>query len=208
MRFSIFPKETNFFDMFDQLAAIAVEASDYFYDITSKGIYNEDVVSKMQDIEHRGDQITHTIIDSLNKTFITPFDREDIHALANELDSIIDMLNTMINRMRVYRISGVNNDLIEFAEVLKKSTAAVELAVKALRDTKNLMSAREHCIEINRLEHVGDRMRDTILGKLFDNATDPIYLIKWKEIIIDAETTLDICEDVANVIESIIVKWA
>lgn len=208
MRFSIFPKETNFFDMFDQLAAVAVEASEYFYDITSKGIYNEDVVSKMQDIEHKGDQITHTIIDSLNKTFITPFDREDIHALANELDSIIDMLNTMINRMRVYRINGVNNDLVEFAEVLKKSTAAVELAVKALRDTKNLMSAREHCIEINRLENVGDRMRDTILGKLFDNATDPIYLIKWKEIIIDAETTLDICEDVANVIESIIVKWA
>ena len=208
MRFSIFPKETNFFDMFDQLAAVAIEASNYFYDITSKGIYNEDVVSKMQDIEHRGDQITHTIIDSLNKTFITPFDREDIHALANELDSIIDMLNTMINRMRVYRISGVNNDLVEFAEVLKKSTAAVELAVKALRDTKNLMSAREHCIEINRLENVGDRMRDNILGKLFDNATDPIYLIKWKEIIIDAETTLDICEDVANVIESIIVKWA
>lgn len=208
MRFSIFPKETNFFDMFDQLAAVAVEASDYFFEITSKGVYNEDVVSKMQDIEHRGDQITHTIIDNLNKTFITPFDREDIHALANELDSIIDMLNTMTNRMRVYRINGVNNDLIEFAEVLRKSTATVELAVKALRDTKNLMSAREHCIEINRLENVGDRMRDTILGKLFDNVTDPIYLIKWKEIIIDAETTLDICEDVANVIESIIVKWA
>jgi len=208
MRFSIFPKETNFFDMFDKLAAIAVEASNYFYDIASKGVYNEDVVSKMQDIEHRGDQITHAIIDSLNKTFITPFDREDIHALANELDSIIDMLNTMTNRMRVYRINGVNNDLVEFAEVLKKSTATVELAVKALRDTKNLMSAREHCIEINRLENVGDRMRDAILGKLFDNVTDPIYLIKWKEIIIDAETALDICEDVANVIESIIVKWA
>lgn len=208
MKFSIFPKETNFFDMFDQLAAIAVEAADYFYEITSKGIYNEDVVSKMQEIEHRADQITHDIIDSLNKTFITPFDREDIHALANELDSIIDMLNTMTNRLRVYRISGVNSDLVEFAEVLKKSTATVELAVKALRDTKQLLAARQHCIEINRLENVGDRMRDDILGKMFDNATDPIYLIKWKEIILDAETTLDICEDVANVIESIIVKWA
>ncbi len=208
MRFSIFPKETNFFDMFDQLASTAVEAANYFYELTSNGVYNEEVVSKMQEIEHRGDQITHDIIDSLNKTFITPFDREDIHSLANELDSIIDMLNTMTNRMKVYRISGVNNDLVEFAEVLKKSTAAVELAVRALRNTKKLMSAREHCIEINRLENVGDRMRDTILGKLFDNSTDPIYLIKWKEIIIDAETALDICEDVANVIESIIVKWA
>ena len=194
--------------MFDQLASTAVEAANYFYELTSNGVYNEEVVSKMQEIEHRGDQITHDIIDSLNKTFITPFDREDIHSLANELDSIIDMLNTMTNRMKVYRISGVNNDLVEFAEVLKKSTAAVELAVRALRNTKKLMSAREHCIEINRLENVGDRMRDTILGKLFDNSTDPIYLIKWKEIIIDAETALDICEDVANVIESIIVKWA
>lgn len=208
MRLSIFPKETNFFDMFDKLAAIAVEASEYFYGIASKGIYNEEVVSKMQEIEHRADEITHEIIDSLNKTFITPFDREDIHALANELDSVVDMLNTMTNRMRVYRISGVNNDLVEFAEVLKKSIAAVELAVKGLRDTKKLLSVREHCIEINRLENVGDRMRDNILGKMFDNVTDPIYLIKWKEIILDAETALDICEDVSNVIESIIVKWA
>lgn len=208
MRFRIFPKETNFFDMFDKLAAIAVEASNYFYEIASKAIYNEDSVSKMQEIEHRADEVTHTIIDSLNKTFITPFDREDIHSLANELDSIIDMLNTMTNRLRVYRISGVNNDLVEFAEVLKKSIASVELAVKALRDTKQLMAARQHCIEINRLENVGDRMRDAILGRMFENVTDPIYLIKWKEIILDAETALDICEDVANVIESIIVKWA
>lgn len=208
MRFSIFPKETNFFDMFDKLAAIAVEASNYFYEIASKATYNEDSVSRMQEIEHRADQVTHAIIDSLNKTFITPFDREDIHSLANELDSIIDMLNTMTNRMRVYRISGVNSDLVEFAEVLKKSIAAVELAVRGLRDTKKLLSVREYCIEINRLENVGDRMRDEILGKMFDTATDPIYLIKWKEIILDAETALDICEDVANVIESIIVKWA
>lgn len=208
MKFSIFPKETNFFDMFDKLAAVAIEASNYFHEITSNGVFNEEVVSKMQEIEHKGDQITHDIIDSLNKTFITPFDREDIHALANELDSIIDMMNTMTNRMRVYRISGVNNDLVEFATVLQKSTAAVALAVGALRDTKNLLLAKEHCIEINRLENVGDRMRDNILGKLFDNATDPVYLIKWKEIIQDAETTLDICEDVANVVESIIVKWA
>jgi hypothetical protein len=208
MRFRIFPGGTRFFDMFDNLAAIATEASNYFYEFASKGIYTEEAVSKMQNIEHRGDQITHAIIDSLNKAFITPFDREDIHALANKLDSIIDMLNTMVNRMRIYRISGVNRDLVEFAEVLKKSTTAVELAVKALRDTKHLMSVREHCIEINRLENVGDRMRDNILGKLFDNVTDPIYLIKWKDIIIDAETTLDICEDVADVIESILVKWA
>lgn len=208
MRFSIFPKETNFFDMFDKLAAIAVEASNYFYEIASKATYNEDSVSRMQEIEHRADQVTHAIIDSLNKTFITPFDREDIHSLANELDSIIDMLNTMTNRMRVYRISGVNSDLVEFAEVLKKSIAAVELAVRGLRDTKKLLSVREYCIEINRLENVGDRMRDEILGKMFDTVTDPIYLIKWKEIILDAETALDICEDVANVIESIIVKWA
>ena len=208
MRFSIFPKETNFFDMFDKLAAIAVEASNCFYEIVSKAIYNEDSVSRMQEIEHRADQVTHAIIDSLNKTFIAPFDREDIHSLANELDSIIDMLNTMTNRMRVYRISGVNNDLVEFAEVLKKSILAVERAVRGLRDTKKLLSVREYCIEINRLENVGDRMRDAILGKMFDTVTDPIYLIKWKEIILNAETTLDICEAVANVIESIIVNWA
>lgn len=208
MRFNIFSKDTTFFDKFDLLAATAVKAADYFYEIVSNGIYDEETVNKMQAIEHEGDQVTHDIIDSLNKTFITPFDREDIHSLANELDSITDMINTMTNRMRIYRVSGVNRDLVEFAEVLKKSIAAVELAVKALRDTKQLIAAREHCIEINRLENVGDRMRDNILGRMFDDATDPVYLIKWKEIILHAETTLDICEDVANVIETIIVKWA
>ena len=152
--------------------------------------------------------ITHDIIKRLNTTFITPFDREDIHALANELDSVIDMLNTMTNRLKVYKITVINDDLVEFAAVVEKSVRAVAHAVEGLRNTKNVQAALDSCVEINRLENVGDTMRDNILAKLFESSADPIFIIKWIEIFEDAETVLDVCEDVANVIESIIVKQA
>jgi predicted phosphate transport protein (TIGR00153 family) len=206
MAFSLFPKQVSFFDEFDKLATVAIKAAEYFHEITMAGTFNEETISKMREIEHEGDEITHGIFRNLNQTFITPFDREDIHGLANELDSIIDMFNTMTNRLRVYRLSGVNDDLVQFSQVIDKSVRAVAEAVHALRNSKKLQTALDHCIEVNRLENVGDTMRDTMLGKLFDNYTDPIFIIKWKEIYQDAETVLDVCEDVANVVESIVVK--
>jgi uncharacterized protein len=208
MGFSLLPKQVDFFDHFDKLASVAIRAAEYFSEIAAEGKFDEETISKMRNIEHEGDDITHGIFNKLNQTFITPFDREDIHALANELDSVIDMFNTMTNRMRVYRLSGVNENLIQFSSVIEKSVRATACAVEALRDTKKPQAALDFCIEINRLENVGDTMRDTILGKLFDTVTDPIYIMKWKEIFQDAETVLDVCEDVSNVIESIVVKQA
>lgn len=208
MAFSLFPKQVSFYDDFDKLAEVAIRASMYFQEIVAAGTFNEETVSKMREIEHEGDEITHGIFRKLNQTFITPFDREDIHALANEMDSIIDMFNTMINRMRVYRLSGVNHDLVQFSQVIEKSVRAVAAAVASLRNSKKLQTALDYCIEVNRLENVGDTMRDTTLGKLFDTSTDPIFIMKWKEIYQDAETVLDVCEDVSNVVESIVIKQA
>jgi uncharacterized protein len=208
MGFSFLPKDANFFILFSKQAQLSVSAATLFVEITTKGVYNEDVVRKMRNIEHQADEVTHEIIDRLNKTFITPFDREDIYTLTKELDSVIDMLYTITNRMKVYNINEADHDLIEFSKVIEKSVLALTTAIEGLKDTKHPKAALDSCIEVNRLENIGDNMRDAILAKLFETANDPVYLIKWKEIYQFAETVLDICEDVAHVVESIIVKQA
>ncbi len=208
MGFSFLPKDQNFFVLFSKQAGFVVSAATLFVEITSKGVYDDEAVRKMRNLEHQADEVTHEIIERLNKTFITPFDREDIYTLTKELDSVIDMLYTITNRMKVYNINEANHDLIEFSAVIEKSVRALTTAIEGLKDTKHPKIALDSCIEVNRLENIGDNMRDAILAKLFETAQDPVYLIKWKEIYQFAETVLDICEDVAHVVESIIVKQA
>lgn len=208
MIFKFFPKEFNFFDLFEEQAGYAVNAAKCFKEITLSGKVDEPVVAKIKDIEHQGDDAAHKIIDQLNKTFITPFDREDIHRLAKELDDVIDMINTIVSRMNIYKLTGINKDLIEFASVIEDSVTALARAVRGMRDKKFFNLVSEACVEINRLENVGDAMRDEVLAELFEKEKDPIMVIKWKEIYQDAETILDICEDVAHVVDSILVKQA
>lgn len=202
------PKEFNFFDLFERQVGFAVDATSYFKQVILSGNINEGVLQKIRDIEHQGDEIAHTIIEQLNKTFITPFDREDIYALAKEIDDVADMINTILSRMVIYKLSGVNDNLVRFAEMIDDSVNALALAINGLRSTKNSKSVIDACVEINRLENEGDSMRDMVLAELFEKEKDPIVVIKLKEIYQDAETLLDICEDVANVVESILVKQA
>ncbi len=206
--FRFLPKEFNFFELFEKQAEFAIEAARLFKEAVSKGGVDEASLKRMQDIEHRADGTAHEIIDQLNKIFITPFDREDIYALAKELDDVIDMVNTIMNRMRVYKLSGVNKNLVEFAKITEESVLCVSSAVKALRNVKHSKSVSDSCVEIHRLENVGDALRDKALGELFEKEKDPIAVIKWKEVYQDAETVLDICEDVAHVVSSILVKQA
>lgn len=208
MGFNFFPTDVDFFAMFERQAGFALEAAKYFRELTMCSSVDEAAYEKMRAIEHQGDEIAHDIIDKLNKTFITPFDREDILALAKELDDVIDMLNTIAGRMMVYKAPGPNKNLVQFATVIEQSAQALICAVRGLKDIKNCASIRESCVEINRLENVGDAMRDKVLVELFDTEKDPIKVIKWKEIYQDAETVLDICEDVAHVVGSILVKQA
>jgi predicted phosphate transport protein (TIGR00153 family) len=208
MFFNFLPKEFNFFDLFDRQVGYAVKAASYFKEVVSEGIVSESALQKMGDIEHQGDEIAHEIYDRLNKTFITPFDREDIHRLAKELDDIIDMLNTIVSRMRVYKITGVDKNLVEFADIIDQSVHAVACAVKGMRNLKYSKDVTKACVEINSLENVGDTMRDNVLAELFESEKDPVAVIKFKEIYQDAETVLDVCEDVAHIVESILVKQA
>lgn len=202
------PRGFNFFDLFEKQAGYAIDAAICFKKIALQGCVDEESLEKIKSIEHQGDEAAHTIIEQLNKTFITPFDREDIFALTKELDDVTDMINTTVNRSAVYKITGVNKNLVEFASVIEESVRALATAVKGLRNTKNFNAVMAACVEINRLENVGDSMKDTVLGELFETEKDPIVIIKYKEIYQDAETVLDICEDVAHVVESILVKQA
>jgi uncharacterized protein len=206
MAFSFIPKEIKFFDLFDKQASNIIMASNVFCEIIQKGIFDEVTVQRMKDIEHTCDEAAHDIIEKLNRTFITPFDREDIHALAYELDDVVDMLNTIISRLRLYKLNVIDKDLIEFSELIRESVNFLAKALNGLRNQKETKDIRNCCIEINRLENEGDQLRDKVLMKLFDNTKDPVFIIKWKEIYEESETVLDICEDVANVIESILVK--
>ena len=203
-----FPRDFNFFKLFEKQISYAVDAARFFKEVVSQGRVNEDTLSKMSAIEHQADDVAHTIIEQLNKTFITPIDREDIHALTMEIDDIVDMINTIVNRMRIYNITGVNKNLQEFAVVIEQSVQAVARAVGGLRNIKNVKVVYDACVEVNRLENVGDTMRDEMLMELFATVKDPIVVIKWKDIYQDAETVLDVCEDVAHVVDSIMVKQA
>lgn len=208
MIFNFAPKEFNFFDLFEKQVNCAVEAARYFKELMSVGGINEASLSKMHQIEHDADEVAHSIIKQLNKSFITPFDREDIYMLVKELDDITDMIYTIVSRLKVYKITGVNKNLVEFASVIDQSVAGVACAVKAMRNMKNTDMISNACVEVNRLENVGDTMRDSMLEELFVNEKDPMMVIKLKEIYQYAETVLDICEDVVHVVESILVKQA
>ena len=206
MIFKFFPREFNFFILFNEQMNYAQEAAKCFKEIATKGAVDHASLDKIKQLEHKGDDAAHAIIEQLNKTFIAPFDREDIHALALEIDDINDMLNTIVSRMKIYKISGVNRRLVEFAAVIEDSVKAVARAVHGLNDTKNTKSIADACQEVNRLENVGDTMRDEFLQELFETEKDPISLIRWKDIYQYAETVLDICEDVAHKVDSILVK--
>ncbi|MBN1506564.1 MAG: DUF47 domain-containing protein [Sedimentisphaerales bacterium] len=208
MVFRFFPRTHNFFDLFEKQVSHAVEAACFFKEVVSQGRVTEDALSRMASIEHQGDDVAHSIIEQLNKTFITPFDREDIYSLVKQLDDITDMINNILARLRVYDIHTVDKNLVEFSVVIEQSVRAVSRAIGGLRNHKNGKAVCDACIEINRLENVGDAMRDRVLSELFSTSKDPIAVIKWKDIYQDAETVLDVCEDVAHVVDSIMVKQA
>jgi len=208
MAFRFFPKTVNFFELFEKQASHAVDAACFFKEVVSRGYVSEEALSRMAAIEHQGDEVAHVIMDQLNKTFITPFDREDIYALAKQLDDVTDMIDNILSRLRIYNITAVDKNLVEFSVVIEQSVRAVARAVGGLRNIKNVQVVFDACVEINRLENVGDSMRDRVLSELFANSQDPIAVIKWKDIYQDAETVLDVCEDVSHVVDAIMVKQA
>jgi predicted phosphate transport protein (TIGR00153 family) len=199
------PREQSFFDKFSELAVNIDAGAKALVEMLEN--YRDPAIQaeNIKTIEHRGDNITHGIMTHLNQTFITPFDREDIHALCSKIDDVLDLTDAVAGRLVIYRVERIRTGVVDLARILALSTAEVVAAVRALEKPNNIL---KHCIEINRLENDGDRLCRTLIAKLFEEEKDPVEIIKWKEIIEVIETAIDKCEDVANVIESVVLKNA
>lgn len=206
MKFSLIPKEEKFYELFETQVGHSVEAAKHFKDIAQRWPVKEEDIKRLHDIEHEGDMTAHEIHDRLNRTFITPFDREDIHALASELDDVVDLVYHVTMRMQLYRVNHSTEDLVHLAEILLSAAENVRKAVIELGNPEKTRRVLDFCIEINRLENAGDRAMEQAIGKLFEGKPDPLEVLKWKEIYEGIENAIDKCEDVANTLESILVK--
>jgi predicted phosphate transport protein (TIGR00153 family) len=202
------PKEVQFSDRFEELAEKIQEGGMLFMEILNDYKNSATKISKLKEIEHEADTITHGIYQDLHKTFITPLDREDIYSLANKMDNILDMIEESGTKMLLYKIKEPASELIELALILNKSIVLVNKAIHAMRQrSKKVKIVLETCIEINSLENEADHVLRQSMARLFERETDVIELIKCKEILERIEEATDICEDVSNIIEGIILKY-
>jgi uncharacterized protein len=200
----LFRKDEKFFKIFGQMTVHILEAAELLGNMLRNPTEDQALLaSKIKDLEHKGDELTHRVIDELNKTFITPIDREDIHDLSAALDDVLDLIDGIATRLVLFRITEPIRDVPEMCAVLLSQAMELGAAVSNLQDNDHVV---ERCIEINRLENDADRLFQSSIAALFDEVKDPIEVIKRKEIIETLEAATDKAEDVANVLESIIVK--
>ena len=205
MAFRLIPREEKFFDLFEQQAVNIVAASRTLEELVLDYPNAKAKVERIQELEHAGDTLTHELVKRLNTTFITPIDREDIYALACRLDDVLDLIDAVADRLLVYKINKPTEGCVDMAKVIVKTAEATDRAVRCLRTLSPFY--HKHCIEVNRLENEADRLLRDLLAGLFEG-TDPIEIIKWKELYETMESVTDRCEDVVNVIEGIVLKMA
>jgi predicted phosphate transport protein (TIGR00153 family) len=203
----LFPKKIDFFEMFDRALENVSRAANVLIDALNNFETFEKKAKVIYEFEQEGDMLTHDIMKDLNKTFLTPIDREDIHALASRIDDVIDLMWAAVDRMVVYKIEKPTPEVISIAEDLQMTTDILKKALRELR-SKQYFRVQEHCIEINRLENRIDRKYRDALGKLVNDQNDPVYIIKWKDIYQLFEDASDRAEDIANILESIVLKNA
>jgi predicted phosphate transport protein (TIGR00153 family) len=203
----LFPKEIDFFEIFDRAASNIKKAAELLVMLTENFDNISQRAKEIYEVEQDGDMLTHDIMRKLNKTFVTPIDREDLHALASRLDDVLDLIWAAVDRMTVFKLTETTKEAIAMAQNLLMTAEVFQKAIKKLKE-KNYSHVQEYCIEINRLENRMDRDFRDALGNLFENIKDPILIIKWKEVYEHLEDASDRCEDVANIIEGIVLKHA
>lgn len=200
------PRDERFFELFTSVATLTAEAAkillELFKSPPEKRTY---LVESIKKLEHQADGITHELVTRLDRSFITPLDREDIHFLASRLDNVIDQIDGSARRTAIFRTESAPQGAIILADVIARATEQVLAAVKVLEKGKTPVVIQA-CVEVKKLEEEGDAVYTEWLGRLFDEEKDPIALIKWKEIYDTLEATLDQAEDVANILESIAIK--
>jgi hypothetical protein len=204
----LLPRETCFFDYFEAHARKTVEGCELFLELARGTDDVPGLCAKIKEVESACDKVTHDTVAGLHRVFITPLDRNDIHRLISKMDDIMDLVEGAARSIDVFEIRQSSPLLVEMAATLLDSTKRVADAVGGLRDLKNPQRILESCVEINRLENQSDKQLADAITWLFDNATDPVSVIKWKEVFEMIEMATDSCEDVANVIEGVVIENA
>ena len=209
VKFNLIPREAKFFDLFEQMAKTMVMAAKELKKLVDTWENIEQTVGVINEIEHEADTTTHQIMYQLNRTFITPFDREDIALLANALDDVIDLIEAAADTMLLYKVKTPGQRAKELADIILQISTEVERAMPQLRKLgKDIQQVLNFCVEINRLENVADKIFRSALTELFDNTTDIAEVMKWREIYQHMESATDKCEDVANALEGVALKHA
>lgn len=201
-------KEDIFYTLFVDYANKIVTAGDDFLDLLEHYENVEEKVSRIKELETECDHDAHNILHKLNEAFITPFDREDIYGVTKQMDDIVDSIEEVANRFVVFDVKSIRPEAIEMAKLIMQSTKEILTLFSHLSEVKKNDLVRKQIIEVNRLENEGDAMYRDALMKLFREDIDPIELIKWKHIFEQLEASLDSCENVANIIEGVVMKYA
>jgi len=201
--FSLFPKEEAFFPLFRRQVVLVREGCDLLHEMMLKFDNLEDRAKALKDVEHRADLATHEIFDRLNRTFITPLEREDIHALASGLDDVLDAAEAIGSRVVLFKVKAATPESVRLAEILSLCAKQIEQAVANLQNLQNL---KAFTVEIHRLENEADAISRQVVADLFNGQHEMLDVLRWKELYGRLESAADQCEDVANVIESIVLK--
>jgi uncharacterized protein len=207
-KFSLIPRERKFFAFFEQSAQNAVKIAQQLKDMVYIWENVKQRVGIINDLEHEGDAITHQIFEQLHRSVITPFDREDIALLAHSLDDVADFVHEAADAMLLYKVARPTGRAKELVDIVVQAVAEVEKAVSEIHDRVGRKHLRERCVEINRLENIGDSVFRSAMAELFDDSTDFAGLIKWREIYTHMESVIDRCEDIANILEGVAIKYA
>jgi uncharacterized protein len=202
----VIPREMKFFDMFVEMANNLTTGAKVLTELFDKHNNVAATVAKIKDIEHQGDDLTHTLLKKLNQTFITPFDREDIHRLASSVDDVLDFVNAAAERMLLYKIQNPPAAAGKLAEIIVRQSEEIAAAMAMLEKDQDGVLA--HCVKVNQFENEADSVCRGAIGALFDNEKDPITLIKMKELFEVLEMATDKAEDAANVLEAVVLKSA
>lgn len=207
MRLSFLPKDKTFFQHLEKLALTAEKTVNKFHEMLVTWDPTSSDVQSIKNLEHECDAIVHEIMVKLNKTFVTPIDREDIHSLCKKIDDLVDNIYALSERMKIFKIQSVKKELIEMAEILQQAMNIAVSAIQKIEKLKNTQLIFNQCLEIHALENQGDRLYGKALAALFEANNNPIDIIKWKDIYNFMEKAIDESEDIADIVWGIAVKY-
>lgn len=202
----LLPRKPLFFDLFQKTSVCITEMAQLLQTFSREFSHFEKFSEQAKDIEHRGDSLCHEVMDELNKSFITPFDREDIYQLAHDLDDIIDALEDVIHNFELYNIQTKKNALGEFSELIVETAVSLEALIAYLPKQKNGSTFNELVVRIHELEDKGDTIFQKAISELFSGEQDPMLVMKWKDILEDLEKVMDTFQEISDTIKGIIIK--